>query len=444
MRFWKDKQNAEIFRLAFPNIVNNLSIPLVGIVDLALMGHLTSVKYLDAVAIGTLIFNFIYSGLSFLRMGTSGMTAQEYGAKNGKGIIQNLARSLSVAMGLAFVLIILQKPIGWVSLSLLDSSPEIESLAKHYFDIRIFAAPATLGLYALSGWFIGMQNSKFPMYIALVVNLFNIAANSLFIFVFGMNSNGVALGTLIAQYGGFFFALFLFWKSYRKHLAFFSWNNLWDLKAFKRFFSINSDIFIRSICLIFALSYFTAQSAKISDHILAVNTILFQFFLVFSYFIDGFAYAAEAIVGKEIGRKNYKSLTQTIQKLFLWGLIVSFPFTLFFLGGSGFFLSLLTNNKDIIEASKPYVIWSSIVPLLTFAAFIWDGIFVGATATKAMRNTLLISTFIIYLPACYFLQPIFGNHGLWIALLLFMAARGIALSFYSKNHIFNPKFHDKI
>ncbi|MFA8298629.1 MAG: MATE family efflux transporter [Hyphomicrobiales bacterium] len=431
--------NREVMNLAIPNIVNNITVPLVGIVDLALMGHLSSVKYLDAVALGALIFNFIYSGLSFLRMGTTGMTAQDYGAGNKKEVILHLTRALAVAMGLALVIFLLQDPIAWLSFRALDSGQEIEKLAETYFYIRIYAAPATLGLYALSGWFIGMQNAKFPMYIALIVNLFNIAFNSLFIFVFNMSSAGVAYGTLIAQYTGFIFAIILFLKYYKPYLKYWKLSEMLDLKAFKRFFNVNKDIFIRTMCLIFSLSFFTAQSAKISPEILAVNTLLFQFLLIFSYFIDGFAYAAEAIVGKEKGRGNYEGLRLAVKSIFRMGMIASIIFTLFFLVAGDWLLLMLTDNSNVISESNPYMLWSAAVPVITFAAFIWDGIFIGATATKAMRNALLISTFIVYLPSVYILMPLFGNHGLWLALMLFMASRGIMLQLYSRKHIYNVR-----
>jgi MATE family, multidrug efflux pump len=429
--------NKRILRLAIPNIISNISVPLLGMVDIAIVGHLESAAYIGAIAIGSMIFSFIYWGLGFLRMGTSGMTAQAYGARNLKESILVFSRAILVAITLGLILIILQIPIANFSFFLIEGSSEVEMYAREYFLIRIWAAPASIGLYAFTGWFIGMQNAKTPMYITIFINLINVGFSFWFVYGMGMKADGVALGTVCAQYIGLILSLGIFLLYYKKLNKYFSWKDTFDLIAIKRFFSLNRDIFIRTFCLIIALSFFTVKSAAINDEILAINTLLFQFFLLFSYFIDGFAHASEALVGKYIGAKNKTQLKILIKRLFFWGGIVSIPFTLIYLLAGKNILLLLTNNKEIIEMSSSYLIWIILIPILSYPAFLYDGIFIGATAGKAMRNAMLISTFAIFLPLYYLLKEPMGNHGLWLAFLIFLVTRGISLGILSKNSIFN-------
>jgi MATE family multidrug resistance protein len=277
-----------------------------------------------------------------------------------------------------------------------------------------------------------MQNARLPMILAISVNLLNVLLSLLFIKVLGMGSNGVAWANVISQYGGLLLGLFLlsfYWTKLRKYVKF---ANAINRKAFIRFFHVNKDIFIRTLCLIFTLSFFTTQSANTSDTILAVNTLLFQFFYFFSYFVDGFAYAAEALAGRYIGSNDKAMLKKVIRRLFLWGGAIAIAFTLIFLIGGGFILRLLTNDPVTISAAQPYMFWVVLVPVITFAAFIWDGIYVGATASKAMRNSMVVITTLIFLPAYYLFEPVLGNNGLWLAMMLFMGARGVFLSLMAK------------
>lgn len=429
--------NRQILRLAIPNVISNITVPLLGMADLAILGHLESELYIGAIALGGLIFNFIYAIFSFLRMGTSGFTAQSYGEGNRQELVMMLGRSMFFAFSGGFAIILLQYPIDMFSFWLLEGSAEVETLAREYFYIRIFAAPASLGIMALSGWYTGMQNAKYPMIIAIFINVVNIGANVLFVYGLGMKSDGVAWGTLIAQYTGLTLGFILFMKKYKhlfafwKSIDFFNWNKL------GRFFKVNLDIIIRTLCLIFTFAFFTAQSAKADDTILAVNTVLLQYLFVFSYLTDGFAYAGEALVGKFIGARNPHDLRKSVNLLFLWGLVISIPFSLTYFLTGDYMLFILTDNVDVIMAATPYLFWMGIVPLLTFAAFIWDGIYIGATASAPMRNTLLISTLLVFLPAYYLLEPVFGNHGLWLAMMLFMVSRGLFLTLFAKKSIFN-------
>jgi len=425
-----------ILRLAIPNILSNITVPLVGIVDLALMGHMDSEIHLNAIAIGGTIFSFIYMSFGFLRMGTTGFVAQAHGKKDHTELIHIFSRAIMVAFFLALVLILFQFPIGLLSIYLLDAGTEINELALEYFHIRIFAAPATLGIYALTGWFIGRQDTKTPLILALIINVGNIILNLVFIKLFGMKSTGVAYGTLIAQYIGFITGLVIIFKRNKHLLKLWSLQKTLNINKMKEYFSINKDIFIRTLLLISTLSFFTASSARMGSEILAINTILFQFFLFFTYFIDGFANAAEALVGKYIGEGKKTKLKTLIPLIFKWGLSISLPFSFIYYIFPEKLMYILTDLPQIISAAEPYFIWVGILPLVSFAAFIWDGIYVGAMAAKAIRNAMIISVVLVFFPLYFVLQPIWGNHGLWIAFNAFLFSRGAILHFWAKQYIY--------
>ena len=432
--------NKAILRLAVPFVISNISIPLLGMVDLALLGHLDTPEpedYIGAIALGGMIFNIIYWGFGFLRMGTSGFTAQAVGAEDPKESMLVLSRAVMVALLGSFLILLLQVPLAKISFWIIDGSAEVEQLAGEYFYIRIFAAPATISLYAFSGWFLGMQNAKYPMIITIVVNIVNLGLNFMFIYGFGMKHDGVALGTLFAQYSGLLVAIVLFAKKYTDYLKHWEYKAMMQLAAMKQFFLVNKDIVIRTLLLIFAFSFFTNESAGIGDQTLAVNTMLLQYLFIFSYFIDGFANAAEALVGKYVGARSKPLMIKAIKRLFTWGLYISIPFTLIYYFAGDYLMYLLTNDPGVISRARPYLFWVAIIPLATFAAFIWDGIFIGATSTAPMRNTLIIATLLVFLPVYYFTTGPMGNHGLWLAMMLFMLTRGIMLSFFAPRYIFN-------
>lgn len=419
--------NKSILRLAIPNIVTNITVPLLGLVDLALMGHLKDPVYIGAIAFGSIIFNMIYSGFGFLRMGSSGLTAQAWGAKRKDETFLVLIRSLIVAMCLAVIVILFQFPIQWVSFKILNGGEAVNELAQGYFYIRIWAAPATLGLYAFFGWFLGVQNAKTPMIIALVINLVNILMNFVFVLGFGMTSDGVALATVIAQYTGLILAIYFLLTKYKPYVKKYSMKLIMKSDEIIRFFKVNSDIFIRTILLLLTLAFFTNMSAKHGNDILAVNALLFQFFFIFSYFADGFAFAGEALTGKAIGEGNRKLLNSTVKNLFYWGAGAAILASFIYAIGLEPLMNVMTSNSRLLEISKNYSIWVVMIPLTSSAAFIWDGIFIGVTATKAMRNAMIISSLVIFLPAYYLTTNYWGNDALWFALNLFMIARGILM-----------------
>lgn len=430
--------NRQILHLALPNIITNLTVPLLGMADFALMGHLKadSAIYVGAIALGTTIFNVLYMSLGFLRMGTSGFTAQAFGAKNKLKMQLGLQRSLMVAFMLATGLLLLQYPIQWIAFKLLDGSEEVKTLARQYFYIRILAAPATLALYSFYGWFLGMQNAKIPMTIAIVVNTVNIILNFAFVYGFHMTSNGVATASVIAQYTGLVLAFIFVKTRYREQAKVLSRKIIMQREGITAFFKVNGDIFIRTLLLLFALSFFTSQSARLGNNTLAVNALLFQFFFFFSYFADGFAYAGEALTGKAKGAHSNRLLQQTIRKLFQWGMGIAFLTSLIYLGGLNYFMRIMTSNIEILNLAKSYYLWVILLPLTSLAAFIWDGVYVGVTASKAMRNTMIIASLFVFLPAFYLTFPFLHNHGLWLALHLFMISRGLSMWLLARKAVF--------
>ncbi len=393
-----------------------------------LMGHLDSVSYIGAIGLGGTIFSVMYSIFSFMRAGTTGFTAQAYGGNNHQEISYGFYRSMGIALIATVLVLSLQRPIEWIAMQLLNGSDEVLRFTSEYFRVRIWAAPAVLSLYTFNGWYIGMQNTTIPMVIAILINAVNIGLSVLFVNVFDMGVAGVALGTVIAQYIGLLTAIIFMLAKYRQYLTPIEKKILLQADKLKRFFKVNTDFMIRSILLVLTIAFFTNQSAKLGDDILAVNMILMQFFYIFSYFTDGFAYAGEALVGRFTGAHDHENLKKTIKYLLLWGLGLSIPFTLLYWAFPETFIHLISDQPGIAEQARPYYIYMILIPVITFAAFLWDGIYIGATAAKEIRNTMIIASLIVFLPAWYFLMPIYGNHGLWIAFLLFMVARGVSMT----------------
>ncbi|MBR4156823.1 MAG: MATE family efflux transporter [Bacteroidales bacterium] len=427
--------NRSILRLAIPNIISNITIPLLGLVDMILMGHLGSASYIGAIALGGTIFSVLYSFFSFLRAGTTGFTAQALGGNDKTETIYSLYRSICIGIPIILLILSLQIPIAKLSELLLDGSDEVKALAISYFYIRIWAAPANILLYCLNGWFVGMQNTKIPMFIAILINVMNIIFSVVFVIIFNKNVVGVALGTVIAQYCGLTLAIILLIKNYKSYFLKINKDILFNFEKIKRFFKVNTDLMIRSFLLIISIAFFTNQSAKLGDNILAVNMILLQSFYIFSYFTDGFAYAGEALVGKFIGSNDKNNLVKVVRLLLIWGFCISVPFTILYALFPSSFVKIISDNPNILLEIKPYYIYMIAIPSITFAAFIWDGIYIGATASKAIRNTMIIATIFIFIPAWHLLTPKLGNHGLWIAFLCFMTARGVAMTLMAKKNI---------
>jgi len=428
--------NKKILNLAIPNVISNLSVPLLGVVDTALVGHLDEVYYLGALAVGSMIFNFLFWGFGFLRMGTTGLTAQEYGRRNRQGIMMLMARVQLVALVIGILILLLKQPISDLSFWVIQSGAEVERFTLVYFDIRVYTAPAVLALYGLNGWFLGMQNAKYPMIITIALNLLNIVLNVWFIYGLDMHVDGVAYGTLISTYLALALAVGLFLYRYRRYFLHFVMEELINAGELRQFFSVNRDIFIRTLCLIFTFSFFTAKSAEQGDLILAANTILLQLWMVASYGIDGFAYAAESMIGRFKGAEDLPLLKKAVYYNLAWGLSIG-------LIGSALYglldeqiLAIFTDKQNVIDLAMSVVFWTVLAPFVSSICYILDGVFIGATATGPMRNTMLISTFIFFLPIYYIGTMMFGVHGLWLAMVFFMVVRGAALALYLPRTVF--------
>ncbi len=415
-----------MWRIAAPMILSNVSVPLLGMVDTGVTGHLDNAAYLGAVAIGATIFTFIYMGMNFLRMGTTGITAQSYGAGDNDGLRASLGQALIVGLLIALTLIALQVPIGQLALNLLGGDAETQQYAGEYFSIRIWSAPGTLANYALIGWFLGLQNARVPLLIFLTINLTNIALDLFFVVVLGMKVDGVALASVIAEYSGFLVGATFAISALKKRAGHWPVARLTSVAAYKAFFSVNTHLFIRTIALLFTLSFITAQSARLGGQILAANAVLLNFQHLTAFGLDGLAHAAEALVGKAIGEQRRDALVHTVNLTLKWSVIFALGFTVLYVLAGPLIISILTDLPDVKEAALRYLPWMIASPLVSVWCFLYDGVYIGATRAKDMRNIMLFSVLAVFLPAWYFLQPL-GNDGLWLAFLLFMASRGIGM-----------------
>lgn len=425
----------QVFKLALPSIISNITVPLLGIIDLTIVGHMGDVIYIGSIAIGTMIFNVLYWLFGFLRMGTSGMTSQALGRRDLTEAMRLLVRSLTISTAIAVIFILFQLPIRWMALSIMQPTEQIAEQAAIYFSFCIWGAPAMLGLYGLTGWFIGMQNTRIPMLVSIFQNIVNIVASVTFVFGFGMKIQGVALGTLTAQWTGFLLALYC-WKRYYGRLAEYNWeDDLFKRSTMVRFFAVNRDIFIRTLFLVGVNFFFISAGSRQGAIILSVNTLLMTLFTLFSYVMDGFAYAGEALSGKYYSAANKLAFDRVYRSLFAWGAIMAVVFTLVYAVGGNGFLMLLTNEAVVVQSAEAYFWWAVMIPIVSVSAFVYDGIFIGLTATRGMLVSSVISAlvfFVLYLA----LQSYWGNHALWLAFIVYLGLRGgIQWLLYRRMHL---------
>lgn len=419
-----DKTNRRILQIALPSIVSNITVPLLGLVDITIVGHMGAASYIGAIAVGGMLFNILYWIFGFLRMGTSGMVAQAFGRKDRKELIHLLLRSVTVGLSIALFLVLMQIPVGKVAFAFIDMPPEVRPDAQLYFRIGIWGAPAVLGLYSFNGWFVGMQNTRISLFIAITQNIVNIAASLVLVYVWQMKMEGVAAGTVVAQYTGFLTAYMCWRRKYRYLRQAISGDGLFERREMIKFFRVNRDIFFRTVCLVIITVYFTAAGAAQGETILAVNTLLMQLFLLFSYIMDGFAYAGEALAGRFIGAKDREALTLTVKRLLLWGVGLSALFTLVYATVGMPFLHVLTDEDSVVWAAKRYYFWILAIPFAGFLAFLFDGIFIGATATRMMLRAMFIASVSFFM--LYFsLRGLWGNHALWFSFVVYLLLRGI-------------------
>lgn len=416
--------NRQILRIALPSIVSNITVPLLGLVDVAIVGHMGDAVYIGAIAVGSMIFNVIYWIFGFLRMGTSGMTSQSFGRRDLADVVRLLLRSLTVALVVAALIILFRYPLLSLALAVVSPSPDITVFVRTYFNICVWGAPAMLCLYGLTGWFIGMQNTRIPMFISIMQNVVNIAASLSLVYVFGMKVEGVALGTLIAQYAGLFAAVLFLFISYGRLRNHYSAVGLFDFQAMCRFFSVNRDIFIRTLFIVAVNLFFLSAGASHGAVVLAVNTLLMQLFTLFSYVMDGFAYAGEALCGRYYGARNERMFLSAVRHLFMWGLILAVAYTSLYASGGSAFLSLLTDDSSVIASSAAYFPWAVAIPAVGMAAFVWDGVFIGVTATRGMMLSSIVSA-LLFFGVYLSLRGLWGNHALWFAFIVYLASRSV-------------------
>ena len=410
-------------------MISGASTPLLGLVDTVVIGNLGEAAPLGAIALGTLIFNFLYWSLAFLRMGTTGLTAQALGAESETKIQNTLGRAVIIGLGFGLILILLQVPIAWVSFSLLSASAEVESLAAQYLTIRIWGAPATLITFAILGWFIGLQRTRWALGLQLWLNVLNIILDIIFVLGFGWGVAGVAAGTVIAELSTVIVGIGLCLRLNKQrtgHGLHLDWSRIKDVSALKRLLQVNTDIFIRTLGLLLVFGWFTSKSAAYGDEILAANYILLQFITFAAFFLDGFAIAAESLTGNAIGARDAPLLSQTVRRSTHMAGLTAVGLSIGFILLGAIAVDFLTNVEGVRLAAKTYLPWVWLIPVISVWCFQFDGIYIGATWTKDMRNLMLLSL-AIYLAALYALTPVLGAHGLWAAMVIHYIARGATL-----------------
>jgi len=426
------KQHILVLKMAAPIILANLSVPLLGFVDTAVMGHLPHAYFLGAVAIGATIMQFIYWGFGFLRMGTTGLTAQAYGANQSAEVRLNFQRAALLALIIGLLLWLLKSHIIDFSLYLFEASQDVENLARTYFNIRIWSAPAALINYCLIGWFIGVQQTRIILILQVWMNLINIILDLIFVVGFSWGVEGVALATVIAEVSAASLGIYFYLKKTGKDGIIIDYAKLLNSSKLQRMIAINLNIFLRTFCLIFAFAYFTSEAAKFGDNTLAANAILLQFIHFLSFGLDGFAQAAETLIGGALGERNRNKYRMTVKVTMTWAIGISLIYTVFYWLFGSWMIDLFTNNESVRVIANQFLIWVIILPFIAVWAYMLDGIFIGATRSADMRNGMAIAL-AIFIVSIFILKSASGYQGLWISLIIFMGARGITLGFTFPN-----------
>lgn len=415
-----------VWSIAAPMMISSVSAPLLGMVDTAVMGHLENAVFLAAVAAGATIFSAVFMGLNFLRMGTTGIAAQAFGASDYDGARNSLGQAILVALALAILLIALRDPISGLAIELIAPSTMVAELTREYFSIRIFSAPAALCNFVLIGWLLGMQNARAALAIMLSINVTNIILDIVFVVYLGMDVDGVALASLLAESVALLVGIAFVRRELRTRPGALASQALLHPSRYRRLFAVNSSLLLRTLALMFVFAFITARGARMGDLILAVNAVLmnFQFFL--SYALDGIANAAEALVGKAAGAKDRVGLRAAIRRTLHWSLLFAAGFCLFYVMIGEYVIALLTDIDQIRMLAAEYLPWLILSPLISVWSFLYDGVYVGVTKSREMMLIMIGSTVLVFLPAWY-LTTAWSNHGLWFAFICFMAARGIGM-----------------
>lgn len=413
-----------VLTIAVPIMLSNVTEPLIGVVNTAIIGQLPEAHYIGAIAIGSLIFSFLFWGFGFLRLSTGGLSAQAVGAGDSAEVTAVLLRALAIAVTVGLCLILASPLIEKVSFDLMGGSPEMRAQGEIYFRYRILSAPFALTNFCILGWFIGQGRAAIAFVVQIFLNIVNMALGAWFVLWLGMTADGVGLSALIAEISAVLLGGFLIWRSIHKTKARASWTQIWNREKVLRTLSANGDIMIRTLCLVFAFAWFAARGARAGDVTIAANAVLLHFFEVAAYLIDGFAYASEALVGQSVGAKNRARFNRAVRLTTLWALVVGAICSAIIWFAGPWFIDLMTINAEVRETARHYLFWAALTPLLGTICFQFDGIFTGAMATRDMRNMMVLSL-TIYLASWWILERNFGNHGLWAALSVFFIARGV-------------------
>ncbi|HET9679623.1 MAG TPA: MATE family efflux transporter [Gammaproteobacteria bacterium] len=417
-----------ILAIALPMIVSNLSVPLVGMVDTGVAGHLPDVAYLAAVAVGATIFNFLFLGLNFLRMGTTGLTAQAHGRDDFSAARGALAQAVLLALGLAAVLLILQWPLRELALLLVAPDDQVAVYVREYFDVRIWSAPLVLANYALIGWFLGMQTARAPLLMMLAINLVNAALDFIVVYGFGMGVDGIALASVCGEATGLMVGLFLAYRLLRAYPADWDAGQLRQLQRWRELIAVNGNILLRTLCLMLSFGLFTALGARLGAVVLAANALLLNLQSLMAYGLDGFAHAAEALAGRAWGQRAIAAFRAAVHGVLIWSLGIATVFALIYWLTGRNIINLLTDLPEVRAAAYTFLPWMILSPLISVWSFVYDGVFIGATWAREMRNAMLIATFGIFVPLAFWLVNVFGNHGLWFAFVAFLGARGLTMA----------------
>ncbi len=421
----------DVLYIAWPIILSNISTPLLGLVDTAVIGNLGDPALIGAIAVGALIFNFLFWGFGFLRMGTTGLVAQARGAGDTTEIKASLYRALLLGIGIGLGLVLLQQPLAGLAFSLIDGSNAVEGAALTYFQIRIWAAPCSLAYLALLGLLLGQQRTDMILGLQLLLNGTNIILDFVFVVGFGWGVAGIAVATVIAEVLATAVGVLLVTREILQSTGSLTLpvRQLFKLEAVGKMLSVNRDIMIRTLCLIFAFAWFTNQSAAAGDLLLATNAVLLQFVTFSAFFLDGYALAGESLVGNAIGAKNRKQLNDTLRFMTELGFVTALAVSVGFYYGCFPVIDLLTNVEAVRQAARDYAYWAILAPLVSLWCYLLDGVFIGATRTREMRNAMIFSLG-VFLAAWYFLTPLYGNHGLWLALYVHYIARAASQLVY--------------
>ncbi|MDM7481260.1 MAG: MATE family efflux transporter [Halomonas sp.] len=421
-----------IWALAWPIILSNITVPLLGLVDTAVVGHLPDPRYLAGVTLGATLFSFLYWGFGFLRMGTTGLVAQAMGRDAPSDVRNLLGQSLIIAVGIGVLLILLGSPLISLGLWLLDGSAEATPLAREYAEIRLWSAPAVLANYAILGWFLGQQNSRVTLMILLLTNGVNILLDVWFVVGLGMTSNGVALASVLADYSALAFGGYLVMRQLGLLEGHFQRQRLLAWNAYAALFNVNANLFVRTLGLLFAMAFFTAQGARQGDTVLAANAVLLQFIMLTSYALDGFAHAAESLVGRSYGRRDWSAFAATVRATARFSFWTAGAAALLFALFGNQLIALLTGLEEVRAVAAVYLPWMVLMPLIAVWSYLLDGVFIGTTAVSQMRNSIFAGL-AVYLPCWWWLQDA-GNHGLWLALTLFTVTRSLVLILYYRHY----------